>query len=102
MQCKTACPLYPNSDRESGFPHKAMSALHPKADMCSANNDVRFGPIADIRACYSITSSARPINVLGTVMPSALAVFKLMTNSTFADCTTGSSAGFSPLSTFPV
>jgi hypothetical protein len=25
-----------------------MSALPPKADMCSANRDVRFGPIADI------------------------------------------------------
>ena len=25
-----------------------MSALPPKADMCSANSDVRFGPIADI------------------------------------------------------
>jgi len=26
-----------------------MSALPPKADMCSARADVRFGPIADIR-----------------------------------------------------
>ena len=26
----------PNSDRESGFPQKVVSALHPKADMCSA------------------------------------------------------------------
>jgi|SoiMetStandDraft_5_1073268.scaffolds.fasta_scaffold02716_4 hypothetical protein len=26
-----------------------MSALPPKADMCSATSDVRFGPIADIR-----------------------------------------------------
>jgi hypothetical protein len=25
-----------------------MSALHPKADMCGAAMDVRFGPIADI------------------------------------------------------
>jgi len=38
----------PNSDRESGFPRKAMSALPPKADMCGAARDVRFGPIADI------------------------------------------------------
>ena len=29
--------------------HKPMSALHPKADMCSALGDVRFVPIADIR-----------------------------------------------------
>ena len=27
-----------------------MSALHPKADMCSAARYVRFVPIADIRA----------------------------------------------------
>ena len=30
-----------NSDRESGFPQKAMSALPPKADMCGALVDVR-------------------------------------------------------------
>ena len=38
----------PNSDRESGFPHKVMSALPPKADMCGATRDVCYGPIADI------------------------------------------------------
>jgi hypothetical protein len=40
----------PNSDRESEIPQKAMSALAPKADMCGAVADVRYGPIADIRA----------------------------------------------------
>ena len=35
-----------------------MSALPPKADMCSANTDVRFGPKADIVApCHIL---ARP------------------------------------------
>jgi hypothetical protein len=34
----------PNSDRESRFPQKVMSALPPKADMCGANRDVCFGP----------------------------------------------------------
>jgi len=29
-----------------------ISALPPKADMCGATRDVRFGPIADI-GCYS-------------------------------------------------
>src|SRR5262249_51604361 len=38
----------PNSDRESRHPQTVMSALPPKADMCSAQADVRFGPIADI------------------------------------------------------
>jgi hypothetical protein len=40
----------PNSDRESEIPQKAMSALPLKADMCGANSNVRFGPIADIDA----------------------------------------------------
>jgi hypothetical protein len=31
----------PNSDCESVFPHKVMSALPPKADMCGAARDVR-------------------------------------------------------------
>jgi hypothetical protein len=31
----------PNSDRESEIPQKAMSALPPKADMCSARGNVR-------------------------------------------------------------
>ena len=29
-----------------------MSALHPKADMCGALADVRYGPIADIRRLF--------------------------------------------------
>jgi hypothetical protein len=33
-----------------------MSALHPKADMCAATIDVRYGPRADI---YSATSDVR-------------------------------------------
>jgi len=32
-----------------------MSALSPKADMCGANPDVRFGPKADI-VCSGLTS----------------------------------------------
>jgi hypothetical protein len=40
----------PNSDRKSGFPHEVMSALPPKADMCSALAYVCFGPKADIGA----------------------------------------------------
>jgi hypothetical protein len=51
---------------------------------------------------YSITSLARPDSGSGTVMPSALAVLRLMISSTFVDCTTGRSAGFSPLRMRPV
>jgi hypothetical protein len=59
---------------------KGMSALPPKADMCGAAWDVRFGPIADI-AAYSITSSAKEISPEGMVMPRALAALRLITNS---------------------
>ena len=67
----------------------------------------RPGPGAHSRAAsnqylYSIISSARPLNGSGTVMPSALAVLRLMYSSTFAACWTGSSAGFSPLRIRPV
>jgi hypothetical protein len=68
--------------------------------------------IADIAAClkgansglthrskqhlYSITTSARASSVGGTSIPSALAVFILMTNSKWVGCSTGSSAGWAP------
>jgi|GEM_PF-2808958 hypothetical protein len=36
-------------DQKQTFaPQKAMSALPPKADMCGAIRDVRFGPKADM------------------------------------------------------
>jgi hypothetical protein len=37
-----------NSDRKSRHPQTVMSALPPKADMCSARAYVCFGPKADI------------------------------------------------------
>src|SRR5262245_51994202 len=46
---------------------------------------------------HSITSSARPISGSGMVRPRALAVFRLMINSTLVACCTGRSVGFSPL-----
>jgi hypothetical protein len=48
-------------------------------------------------APYSITSSARASSVGGTVRPSALAVLTLMISSNLVGCSTGRSAGFSPL-----
>ena len=93
--------LPPNSDRESGFPQKVMSALPPKADMCGATRDVRFVPKADM-PIYSIISSARACSAGGTLRPSALAVLRLMYSSTFVARCTGSSAGLSPLRIRPV
>src|SRR5262249_50460023 len=46
---------------------------------------------------HSITSSASASSLSGTSRPSALAVVRLITNSSFVDCMTGRSAGFSPL-----
>src|SRR5262249_27894136 len=46
---------------------------------------------------HPITSSGRASNEDGTWMPSALAVFKLMTSSYLVGACTGRSAGLSPL-----
>ena len=51
----------------------------------------------ELAASHSISSSASNWIELGTSMPSALAVCRLMTNSNLVDCTTGISAGFAPL-----
>src|SRR5436309_12332758 len=46
---------------------------------------------------HSITSSARASTPGGMVRPSALAVFRFITNSYLVGACTGRSAGFSPL-----
>src|SRR5262249_7975265 len=46
---------------------------------------------------HSITSSARPSSIGGTVRPIVLAVFRLITSSNLVGCWTGRSAGFSPM-----
>src|SRR5215469_458605 len=51
------------------------------------------------RATYSITSSARATKVGGIAMPTARAVFRLMTSSNLVGCTIGRSPGFSPFNT---
>src|SRR5262245_46361775 len=56
----------------------------------------------ELAALHSITSSARPSSVMGKVMPSALAALRLRTNSIFTACSTGRSAGLTPLRIFAV
>src|SRR5262249_21646433 len=51
---------------------------------------------------HSITSSARPDNGSGTVRPSALAVLRFKSSSTFVTCCTGRAIGFSPFRMRPV
>src|SRR5262245_486489 len=49
------------------------------------------------QAGYSITSSARASSIGGTSKPSALAVLRLVSNSSFVDCSIGNSPGLAPL-----
>ena len=51
---------------------------------------------------YSITSSAATSSLSGTVRPSILAVWALMTSSILLDCRTGKSVGLAPLRMRPV
>jgi hypothetical protein len=88
----------PNSDRNSGPPLNAMSALPPKADMCGANRHVCFGPKADI-VSYLLDHLVGERDQRGRYgeaeglggLPGQLR------KSNLVDCMTGRSAGFSPL-----
>ena len=82
-----ACPL--RSDR---FRNSAPQRI-------DAECQIRTHAPQQIGYFYSITSSARASSVGGTVSPSILAVWALMTSSNLLDCTTGRSAGLSPLRT---
>ena len=62
---------------------------------CAAEQRDELAPFE--LSTHSITSSASNCSELGTSMPSALAVCKLMTNSNLVDCVTGRSAGLAPL-----
>src|SRR6516225_8769706 len=82
------CPLYPRKrtlQRAIG-----MSALCQKRTY------------APLDATYSITTFADASRPGGTLIPIALAVDRLMTSSNWVGCTTGMSAGFSPLRIRPV
>src|SRR5215831_15279157 len=51
--------------------------------------------------CHSITSSARAATIGGISRPRVLAVLRLITSSSLADCRTGKSAGLAPLRILP-
>jgi hypothetical protein len=53
QKAMSALPLVATA--KADMPQMVMSAFPPKADMCSAQAHVCFGPIADIRS-YSITA----------------------------------------------
>ena len=95
-------PLSALGHKQTSHPAWTLSALPPKADFERHEWHVRFVPEADIGTVYSITSSAATSSLSGTVRPSILAVPALMTNSNLLDCTTGKSAGLTPLRMRPV
>src|SRR6516165_8702151 len=79
--------------QECDAPH-ALALLRARRERprrCAAEQRDERAPL------HSITSSARASRVGGTSRPIALAVCRLMTNSNLVACTTGRSAGFSPL-----
>src|SRR6516225_1418990 len=98
--------------RESGQPREPFSIVRGKrCEDANAPHPVRpLRPRRERQCCrssaykrneltppHSITSSAAFNRPFGTLRPSAFAVLRLMTSSNFVPCTTGKSAGFSPL-----
>jgi hypothetical protein len=75
-----------------------MSGLETKVPTRAAIG----GPIVLRCEIYSITSSARTSSPGGNSIPSTFAVFRLRVSSIFVSCSTGMSAGFSPLRMRPV
>ena len=69
----------------------------PSADIRMHDLTVSSGPRGDIPVPYSSRSSARETSEGVTVIPSALAVLRLNTNSSLVGCSTGRSAGLMPL-----
>jgi hypothetical protein len=73
------------------FPRKQTSAA--EAAKSASGHNRTHAPQQN----YSITSTACASSVGGTVRPSALAVFMLITNSNLVGCSTGRSEGLVPL-----
>src|SRR5215469_4266228 len=114
-----ARPFLPTINHSIVFPVRlglTNVRFESKADIRGRLGNVRFTPesrhwnsAAQCPLCaksghslfYSMISSASAERFGGTSMPSALAVLRLMTNSNLTDCTTGKSAGFSPLRILP-
>src|SRR5262249_32540099 len=83
---------------ESDYRHRRLLRARrerPSGSRAAANQFDELAPL------HSITSSAATWSVSGTFMPSAFAVFRLMTSSNLVGCRTGNSAGLSPLRIAP-
>jgi hypothetical protein len=106
---------YPELIRQRGFVRcGSIASFRPCVDhfRCTPISRRFLSPSACLKCAtcgllrrtraYSITSSASICIETGTSIPSALAVFKLMTSSNFVGCSTGRSAGFLPIRIWPV
>jgi transposase len=96
--------------RRAGVWAKIMNALAGAHDSAVQMIDTSIARVHQHGACItiialrkgqSITSSAMASSVGGTSRPSVLAVLRLMTSSNLVACTTGKSAGLSPLRILP-
>ena len=76
--------------------HKLLPIPRPQSSCSDVKPRIYPSPDGALRALSAIASS-----VLGMAMPRALAVLRLTTNSNLVGCSTGMSAGFSPLRTRP-
>src|SRR4051794_40472278 len=97
------CPIT-EASASSGVRQKAGPAApgldrRHCADGGHSHDDDRAGSANDqeMPQVHSMTSSAPASSVCGTVKPSTLAVFMLMTSSNRVGCSTGRSAGLAPL-----
>jgi len=65
------CELSALGQKQTCAPQKAMSALPPKADVCGATSDVRFGPKADITTHSSLVSATEIALIAGAANTTA-------------------------------
>ena len=82
-------------------PHATLASRRPATALPGSDLHRLIAPALPGAFLHSITSSARASSVFGIATPSALAVLRLTTSSNLVGCSTGISAGFSPLRTRP-
>src|SRR4029077_10671650 len=80
--------------------HRRRGLLRPRRERPRRRRAAHHGD--ELAPFHSMTSSAILSSDGGTVRPSIRAVWALTTNSNLLDCTTGKSAGLTPLRTRPV
>src|SRR5215475_14679288 len=78
-------------------PHATLASRQPATVLPGPDLHRLIAPALPGAFPHSINSSARARSLAGTVMPSALAVFILMTSWKRVGCSTGKSAGWAPL-----